>query len=120
MKAENTTPRRKGMIFEVYSHRWGHNDRYRIERTESGWDVEHAAINGSCDKTGHPYLFKNLKQDSISYPRDLGDHMEWLWHMTEAENLSEGEVQVYLEQVAAWVRLVEQSAPREGIWRGLK
>ncbi len=89
------------MFFEVYSHRWGHNDRYRIERTESGWEVEHAAINGLCDKTGHPYLFKNLKQDFISYPWDLGDYMECLWDMTDTEGLSEEEVQACLEEVAA-------------------
>ncbi len=46
--------------------------------------------------------------------------MERLWDMTDTEGLSEEEVQACLEEVAAWIRLLEQNAPREGMWRGLK
>lgn len=36
--------------FQVFSHRWGHEENYKLKRTETGWYVEFMAISGPCDK----------------------------------------------------------------------
>lgn len=64
--------------FEVYTRRWGHNDRYTIRRTSSGWTVNNLAIGGPCNKKGAPYLYKNFDQDSINYPEEMPGYMECL------------------------------------------
>ena len=87
------------MYLKVYSHRWGHDDRYRISKTDKGWHIVHISINGPCDKTGAPYLFENLRQDSINYPHDLGGYMKHLWKRATAENMSEDEIQKQLDLI---------------------
>ncbi|KKL94059.1 hypothetical protein LCGC14_1868490, partial [marine sediment metagenome] len=70
-------------ILRIFSERWdgitgkgaerssSNWDEYKIKRVKSGWYIEHIVINGECDKSGEPFLFKNLRQDFISYPHNL-------------------------------------------------
>jgi hypothetical protein len=57
------------------------HDTYTVKRTEDGWDrSSHIAIGGPCDKGGRPYLFGNLRHDSIQFSQHgLDGWMEWLW-----------------------------------------
>lgn len=96
---------------EVYSRRWGHNDTYTLERTERGWGISFVAISGQCDPTGEPYLYDNLRQDSINYPAHLGEYLGRLWRKAEDENLSGDEVQRHLDQLAQWIQITEKSTP---------
>lgn len=104
--------------FRVFSRRWGHEDTYRITRTEEGWDVRNLVIGGPCDKAGHPSLFHNFEQDSIAYPATLDSRMEWLWNQAKNKGLSKEAVQNALRELAGWVSLTEKSAPDSGIWEG--
>jgi len=64
-------------ILKIFSERWdgetgkgaerkGLNwDEYKIKRIKTGWYIEHIAINGECDKSGEPILYRNLRQDFI-------------------------------------------------------
>ena len=99
------------MLLEVCSRRWGHNDRYKIRKTDSGWYITHISINGPCDKTGNPYLFENLRQDSINYPRDLGGYMEYLWERASAENMSKDDIQKQLDLLGEWIQTTEKATP---------
>ncbi len=104
--------------FPVYSKRWGHEDNYKIKRTKDGWEVNYSAIGGNSDKTGYPYLFKNLEQDGIEYPNSLGKKMEWLWEEAKENGLSKDAVQKALSELAEWISEVEKKSPRQGVWQG--
>ncbi len=103
------------MYLEVFSRRWGHNDRYRIEKTGKGWNVDHISIGGDCNKRGEPKLFENLEHDSINYPADLGGYLEYLWDVAEDQNLDEASIQRHLDSLGAWIQATEKAAPA-GIW----
>lgn len=104
--------------FRVYSRRWGHHDIYRIIRTTLGWDVNHFAIGGPCDKGGRPFLFDNFRQDSIQHPHRLNGWFEWLWDQAESKGLSKEEVQEALNELASWVSETEERVPSGNVWRG--
>jgi hypothetical protein len=109
-----------GVEFEfcVFSRRWGHDDSYHITRTADGWTVGHLMINGPCDKGGRPFLFENLRHDSISFPDGLDGWMEWLWNQAASSGLSAEQVQQGINQLAEWVSATEKSAPHGGLWEG--
>jgi hypothetical protein len=102
--------------FPVYSRRWGRNDNYKIERTKDGWNIDYFGIGGNSDKSGYPYLFKNLEQDAIEYPNSLGRKMEWLWEEAKENGLSKDDVQEALNELAEWISEVEKKSPRKGVW----
>lgn len=104
--------------FRVYSKRWGHDDNYTVKRTESGWEISHIAIGGPCDKGGRPFLFENLRQDSINHPEGLDGWMEWLWRQAETRGLTVEQVQAALQELADWVSQTEKNAPIGGVWKG--
>ena len=104
--------------FRVYSKRWGHDDSYRVSRTEDGWNVHHLSIGGPCDTGGHPFLFDCFNQDSISYPSGLDTRLEWLWEEARDKGLSKENVQQALQDLADWVSDTERCAPSSGIWEG--
>lgn len=102
--------------FAVYSRRWGHDDTYYVKRTRTGWYISHLRIKGPCDKAGVPYLFRNLEQDHIEYPLQLGNRLEWLWTQAQEQGLAHETVQACLNQLAAWVNTTEREAPSGDIW----
>lgn len=106
----------KTFKFKVVSRRWGSADEYTLKRTLDGWYVSHMAINGSCDKGGRPYLFENLKHDSIQYPVGLDGLLEWLWEQARDKGMSEIDVQKEMTALADWVTNTENSMPSSGIW----
>jgi len=97
--------------FSVYTKRWGHEDKYSMKRTKTGWTVSHFGIQGDCNKEGFPYLFKNLDQDFVSYPRDLGSYVWSIWETAE-RGLTKAEVQALITQVANWVSQCERTKPK--------
>jgi hypothetical protein len=105
------TTKEKHMYMEVYSRRWGHNDRYTVERTQTGWNIFHVVIGGVCDKRGAPYLFMNLHHDSINHPEALGEYMEWLWDKAQQQTMSDDLVQLALDQIGVWIQKTEKASP---------
>ena len=104
--------------FLVFSRRWDREDTYKVRRTHDGWDISHLAIGGPCDKGGHPFLFRNFRQDSIQFPARLDGWMEWLWNQAAEKGLTEIQVQAALQELADWVSETERSAPDGGVWEG--
>lgn len=107
------------MYLEVYSRRWGHPDKYHVDRTATGWRIDHLSITGDCDKEGKPYLFENLDHDSIDYPAGLGGYLAFLWDQAEAQKMTDAQIQERLEELGQWIQTVEQHAP-QGIWSDYK
>jgi len=109
---------------KIWSERWdgitdmsaGRNgknwDEYRIKWTENGWYIEHIAINGECDKTGDPFLYRNLKQDFISYPNDLPNMMKSLWYAFYEENLSQEQLQIKIDEISERINICEKNKAR--------
>ncbi len=97
----------------VFSRKWGHKDTYVVNRTADGWYIEFGSIKGDCDKTGAPYLFEILNNDSINYPADLSGCMEWLWEQAEERRFSDEDIQCYLNELGKWIQEVEKSTPQK-------
>lgn len=107
------------MNLTVYSRRWGHDDTYTVEITNTGWNISHVAHSGDCDSFGKPYLFTILDHDSINYPEELGGYMDWLWRTANEQNMDETEIQKHLDELGAWIQTTEKSTPR-GLWQQFK
>jgi len=110
-----------GSEFElkIFTRRWGHEDFYQIKRIETGWYVGHISISGECDKSGHPFLYENLRNDGVNYPKDLPGYFEWLWEQAAERGMTAEEVQASINELAKWVSLCEKESPK-GIWEGYK
>ncbi len=96
------------MELRVFTGRWGHDDVYFVERTADGWYIDHIVIGGNCDKTGAPYLFKNLDQDSVIYREDLRSYMEFLWNKAEELDMTEDQIQEQLDIIGQWISQSEK------------
>lgn len=103
----------------VYSRRWGHSDTYQIQKTATGWQVQHIMIGGDCDTSGRPYLFENLDHDSINYPAALDGYMDYLWRQAEAGCWAEKKIQPKLNILGRWITKVELASPK-GVFAGYK
>lgn len=107
----------KEFSLRVFSRRWGHEDTYRVTRTDEGWHVAHIAISGKCDRAGTPFLYTNLAQDNISYPSSLPFMMEQLWDSAADRGLSVEAVQQAFDQLGTWISGVERTRPTGGpVW----
>lgn len=105
--------------FKIYTRRWGHYDHYTIERIGTGWNFEGTATynSGNCEKNGKPYLYETLDHESVVYPYNIGELLEWLW-MKAQNGLSKEEVQKAFDDLAEWISVCEQNVPR-GIFEDL-
>ena len=100
----------KNLAFEVYTRRWGHTDRYQIQRTIDGWKCSYIAIGGKCDKNGEGGLFNNLNHDAVFFPEEGVKYaMEELWEDADEGRIDLKELQRRLQQVADWISHVEKA-----------
>lgn len=100
----------KELMFEVYTRRWGHSDRYRVRRTIDGWECSHIAIGGKCEKSGEGGLFNNLNHDSVFFPKEAVKYaMKELWEAADEGKIDLEELQKRLQQVADWISHVEKA-----------
>ncbi len=112
-----------GAEFElkIYIRRWGHYDSYELKRTKNGWYIGHLSkpMSGDCDTSGYPFLYENLKHDSVNYPKDLPGYLEWLWEQAAERGMTEVEVQNSINALGEWISVCEKNSPK-GIWEGYK
>ncbi len=103
----------------IYTRRWGHYDHYYITRTEDGWKFEGMFVSnyGNCGKDCRPNLYQALKHDSVCYPKQIGEFIEYLWEQA-AEGLTTEEVQDCFDMLGEWISSCELNTPR-GIFEGL-
>ncbi len=99
------------MELVVFSRRQGHDDTYQVEKTGTGWRISFLSIGGECDKSGAPFLYSNLDQDSIKYPKSLPDYMELLWQDAYDQKLTDDQIQDKLDQLGAWIQITEKNSP---------
>ncbi len=110
-------------ILKIFSERWdghiGENvkrngtnyDEYYIKRTTNGWYIKNIEIDGQCDKTGDPILYRNLRQDHISYPSNLPEIMRLLWEAADKEKLTKEKLQHELDKISNWINECEMNKP---------
>lgn len=100
----------KKLIFEVYTRRWGHTDRYQMQRTIDGWECSHMATGGKCEKNGDGGLFRSLNHDSVFFSEEAVRYaMEQLWEAADEGEIDFEELQRRLQQVADWISHVEKA-----------
>ncbi|MBV7482510.1 hypothetical protein [Bordetella sp. BOR01] len=102
--------------FTVYSRRWNHTDTYRFTKTSTGWNIQHMAHSGPCDREGSPHLIGNFDQDYISYPNRVEGFIGFIWDKLNAEEIDGTQAQEMLQQVADWVSNCERSQPEWPEW----
>lgn len=100
------------MELTIYTKRWERIENYSVKKTPNGWEIHRPSIGGKCDKTGKPYFFKNLRQDSVNYSEKLWEYMESLWQQAEDNDMSEQEIQVHLNTLGNWLQQVEKLSPK--------
>jgi len=110
--------------FSVYSRRWGHNDRYRLTRTKTGWVVASfqevpVGRDGRVGRKAGTGLFHLLDHDSINYPEELPGYLDWLWERAAEDGLSHEVVQEAVTELANWVSACERATPK-GVFGGFK
>lgn len=115
---EDTTIGKK-FVLKIYTRRWGHYDTYYMVRTEEGWTFTGTMISnsGECNKTGSPCLYDALRHDSVCYPKQLDEFIEYLWEQA-SDGLTEAEVQECFDMLGEWISSCEMNTPR-GIFGGL-
>lgn len=110
MQIESDDTLEKNLVFEVYTRRWGHTDRYRMKRTIDGWKCSHIVIEGKCKKDGEGSLFENLHHDSVFFPEEaVKCAMQELWEAADEGEINLEELQRRLQQVADWISHVEKA-----------
>lgn len=97
--------------FRIYTRRFKGYDNYHVQRTATGWHVEHLSYAGDCDTEGKPVLFAVLDHDSVSYPHNLDYQMYDLWRAANEMGLTHDQVQQKLNAIAEWVSTCERSRP---------
>jgi hypothetical protein len=106
---------------KVYCRRDQRYQNYRIEKIENGWDIKFIQTRSNtsvCDKTGSPNLYKQLNQDSINYPEDLGNYMMYLWDQATEEDMTDAEIQEHFDGLGTWISTVEKASPKGTFWEG--
>ncbi|MEV5116675.1 hypothetical protein [Peribacillus frigoritolerans] len=98
-------------FMNIYTRRWGHNDRYNFIRNEKGWHVSHLSYSEQGGRDAEPILGYILRHDSVSYPRTLSSLLEDIWYRAQEEGLTHEQVQKMLSDVADWVSLTERNYP---------
>lgn len=107
----------RDMYFDVYTRRWGHNDRYIVTRTVDGWYCKHLAINGRCEKDGNGGLFANLRHDSVFFPQEGVEHaLCELWEAADDGEIDFAELSKRLQEVADWISVVEKAIYAQPKW----
>lgn len=99
--------------FKIFTRRHNKYDTYKIRKTPTGWHVKFLVHTGECDPKGEPYLYKNFRQDYVSYPKDLPEIMEHFWEVYH--NYTFKEVQDKINRITEWVNACEHAYP-EGIY----
>ncbi len=109
---EDTTIGEK-FALKIYTRRWGHYDNYYITRTKTGWNFQGMLIanSGDCQKDGNPHLYNALEHDSVCYPKQLNDFIEYLWEQA-SEGLTTQEVQECFDMLGEWISSCEINTPR--------
>ena len=114
-KSDETLDRE--MLFTVYTRRWGHEDRYTIERTVDGWFCRYMSMQGECKKNGEGGLFMNLEHDSVFYPKDGVQYaLEKLWEDADEGEIDFEELKKRVQQIADWISAVEKSINAQPEW----
>lgn len=110
MQIESDETLGKELMFDVYTRRWGHLDRYHMKRTIDGWECLYMSPEGKCEKNGEGSLFNNLFHDSVFFPEEGVKYaMKELWEAADEGEIGLEELQRRLQQIADWISHVEKA-----------
>ena len=96
------TSEKREFEFSVFTKRWGHKDTYTFIINREGWFLKDAQgdFTGQCDKSGDPYLYKNLDHDDVFYFKGgLKAVLKSIWKK-KLKGVSDTEIQEMLTKIA--------------------
>ena len=94
----------KEFQLKVYSNRSGRELTFTLTRVETGWDCR-------------PLLYNELDNESIQYPHNLADRLEYLWQRAQ-QGKSPKEIQRAFNDLGRWMSDNEIRTPSDGAWDG--
>ncbi len=118
-------------IFEVYSPRWGHADRYQVTFTQEQMRIGqgvNAAIcrqlpdhdpvwsgygNGLSDNS----LMRMFSNDQIYAPKIVPFALEWAWKQWRDNGCAEEEILAGLQELFTWIDQTARSKPKGKFWQ---
>ncbi|WP_367303892.1 hypothetical protein [Burkholderia multivorans] len=112
------------VTFELFSPRWGHNDRYTVELDRDHMEIsmdarsaraQHRA-NLDPEWSGEP-IEDILLNDSIAAPDDLQGMFEFVWRSWRDGELSDEEAAAEIHVLADWINAITAAKPRTDFWR---
>ena len=116
---------------EIYSPRWGHDDRYEFIFDEDTMKIssgKQASCKWSEDKepvwdgynadSGNPFV-NILENDSIYPPTILISALEHLWSAWRDGTLKNEEVEAEMNLLIEWVNTGSMNKPKTDFWQGI-
>lgn len=109
---------------KIYARRHDSHESFRVVRTASGWSFTYfrevaTGRDGRINRDPETGFFDLLDRESINYPADLPDYLEYLWDAAAEKGLSVVELEGELAKLATWISRCEADSPG-GLFKGLK
>ena len=111
----------------IYSPRWGHDDRYTVNLQKDSMIISQAARSAKCewqenqDPKWSKEFNKNsleaiMNNDSIYPPSILPSMFEQVWKSWRNGELDENEAKIELEALATWLNTITKAKPNTSFW----
>lgn len=97
-----------------YTNRWKAQTTLSFTKTDDGWDIQHVAHSGPCDKYGSPHLKGNFDQDNVAYPKGIDGYIGHIWQRLHRNEIDLPWAQIMFDELGEWLSTCETSAPK---WR---
>ena len=108
---------------DIYSPRWGHNDKYSVELDRDFMEITLQARTSRAtwrDNLDPEWSGESIQEimnnDSIYPPEITQDLFEHAWKEWRDGTINDQEVEQELKEVATWINEVTKSKPKSDFW----
>ena len=109
---------------DIYSPRWGHNDRYIVELNQAYLEIGLSGRttratwrdNLDPDWNSNESIHDIMNNDSIYPPTILQDLLEHAWLEWRNGNINDQQVDDELQEIANWINTITRSKPNTNFW----
>jgi Integron cassette protein len=116
--------------FEVFSPRWGHEDRYEIVLKRDEFPVARGPSVAKCKHVdgrdpewsgyggpgGNP-LMNMFSNDSIHAPAIVPFALEWAWRQWRDGAVLEDDLRSSLRELFEWIDRTARASPKGAFWQ---
>lgn len=101
---------------KYWTRRWKADTTLKVRKTETGWHISHTAIFGDTDILGAPILERNLEQDYVRFPQDVGAFLGFVWEQLDEGEIDSERAQDMIQEIGEWITACEHSQPVWKVW----